>query len=135
MPALESLPGKIGPYRLLEKIGEGGMGVVYLARDAQNRTAAVKVLGPLVADDPDARRRLFREVETMLRVRSPYVAEVLDADVTGPAPYIATQYVPRPHSRRRRPHRRAAARGRARPARRRARVGTRRDPRGRRRAP
>jgi predicted Ser/Thr protein kinase len=94
MPALESLPGKIGPYRLLEKIGEGGMGVVYLARDAQNRTAAVKVLGPLVADDPDARRRLFREVETMLRVRSPYVAEVLDADVTGPAPYIATQYVP-----------------------------------------
>jgi Protein kinase domain len=94
MPALESLPGKIGPYRLLEKIGEGGMGVVYLARDAQNRTAAVKVLGPLVADDPDARRRLVREVETMLRVRSPYVAEVLDADVTGPAPYIATRYVP-----------------------------------------
>ncbi|HEX6448681.1 MAG TPA: serine/threonine-protein kinase [Trebonia sp.] len=94
MPALESLPGKIGPYRLLEKIGEGGMGVVYLARDAQNRTAAVKVLGPLVADDPDARRRLHREVETMLRVRSPYVAEVLDADVTGPAPYIATRYVP-----------------------------------------
>src|ERR1700751_315287 len=94
MPALESLPGKIGPYRLLEKIGEGGMGVVYLARAAQNRTAAVKVLGPLVADDPDARRRLFREVETMLRVRSPYVAEVLDADVTGPAPDIAPQYVP-----------------------------------------
>jgi len=94
MPALESLPGKIGPYRLLEQIGEGGMGVVYLARDAQNRPAAVKVLGPLVADDPDARRRLYREVETMRRVRSPYVAEVLDADITGPAPYIATQYVP-----------------------------------------
>jgi predicted Ser/Thr protein kinase len=94
MPALESLPGKIGPYRLLEKIGEGGMGVVYLARDEHNRTAAVKVLGPLVSDDPDARRRLAREVETMLRVRSPYVAEVLDADVHGPAPYIATRYVP-----------------------------------------
>jgi protein kinase-like protein len=94
MPALESLPGKIGPYRLLEKIGEGGMGVVYLARDPQNRTAAVKVLGPLVSGDPDARRRLVREVETMRRVRSPYVAEVLHADVTGPAPYIATRYVP-----------------------------------------
>jgi len=93
MPALESLPGKIGPYRLLEKIGEGGMGVVYLARDKQNRTAAVKVLGPLVADDPDARRRLAREVETMRRVRSPHVAEVLDADITGPSPYVATRYV------------------------------------------
>ncbi|MBO0803547.1 MAG: serine/threonine protein kinase, partial [Nocardiopsaceae bacterium] len=93
MPALESLPGKIGPYRLLEKIGEGGMGVVYLARDAQNRLAAVKVLGPLVAGDPGARRRLVREVETMRRVRSPYVAEILDADVAGPVPYIATRYV------------------------------------------
>jgi hypothetical protein len=93
MPALESLPGKIGPYRLLEKIGEGGMGVVYLARDAENRTVAVKVLGPSVAGDPDARRRLAREVDTMRRVRSPYVAEILDADVTGPSPYIATRYV------------------------------------------
>ena len=93
MPALESHPGKIGPYRLLEKIGEGGMGVVYLARDAQNRTVAVKVLGPAVSDDPNARRRLAREVETMRRVRSPNVAEILNADVTGPSPYIATRYV------------------------------------------
>jgi predicted Ser/Thr protein kinase len=94
MPALESLPGKIGPYRLLEKIGEGGMGVVYLARDADHRAVAVKVLGPAVTDDPNARRRLQREVETMRRVRSPNVAEILDADVTGPSPYIATRYVP-----------------------------------------
>jgi hypothetical protein len=94
MPALESLPGKIGPYRLLEKIGEGGMGVVYLARDAENRPVAVKVLGPAVTGDPNARRRLFREVETMRRVRSPYVAEILHADVGGPAPYIVTRYVP-----------------------------------------
>jgi predicted Ser/Thr protein kinase len=92
MPALEKL-GKIGPYRLLEKIGEGGMGVVYLARDTENRPVAVKVLGPAVAGDPDARRRLAREVDTMRRVRSPYVAEILDADVTGKSPYIATRYV------------------------------------------
>jgi hypothetical protein len=94
MPALESLPGKIGPYRLLEKIGEGGMGVVYLARDAESRPVAVKALGPAVTGDPNARRRLAREVETMRRVRSPYVAEILDADVNGPAPYIVTRYVP-----------------------------------------
>jgi predicted Ser/Thr protein kinase len=94
MRALESLPGRIGPYRPLEKIGEGGMGVVYLARDAENRTVALKVLGPAVTDDPNARRRLVREVETMRRVRSPNVAEILAADVTGPSPYIATRYVP-----------------------------------------
>src|SRR5215471_4684942 len=94
MRALESLPGKIGPYRLIEKIGQGGMGVVYLARDAEGRPVAVKVLGPAVTEDPNARRRLFREVETMRRVRSRYVAEILDADVGGPSPYIVTRYVP-----------------------------------------
>jgi serine/threonine protein kinase len=96
MPALDSLPRKIGPYRVLEKIGEGGMGVVYLASDAGNRPVAVKVLGPAVAGDPDARLRLAREVETMRRVRSRHVAQVLDADVTGPSPYIVTRYVPGP---------------------------------------
>jgi serine/threonine kinase PknH len=94
MPALDALPGKIGPYRLLDKIGEGGMGVVYLARDAEGRPVAVKVLGPAVTEDPNARRRLYREVETMRRVRSRFVAEILDADVTGPSPYIVTRYVP-----------------------------------------
>jgi hypothetical protein len=94
MPALDSLPRKIGPYRLVEKIGEGGMGVVYLARDAEGRPVAVKVLGPAVAGDPNARRRLLREVETMRRVRCRYVAEILDADVSGDSPYIVTRYVP-----------------------------------------
>jgi predicted Ser/Thr protein kinase len=94
MPALDALPSKIGPYRLLDKIGEGGMGVVYLARDAESRPVAVKILGPAVAADPNARRRLLREVETMRRVHSRYVAEIIDADVTGDAPYIVTRYVP-----------------------------------------
>jgi hypothetical protein len=79
---------------LHEKIGEGGMGVVYLASDLENRPVAVKVLGPAVAGDPNARRRLAREVETMRLVRSRNVAEILDADVDGPAPYIVTRYVP-----------------------------------------
>jgi len=93
MPALESLPRKIGPYRVIEKIGEGGMGVVYLARDTGNRQVAVKVLGPAVAGDPDARRRLAREVETMSRIRSRYVAQILGADVDCASPYIVTRYV------------------------------------------
>ena len=94
MTPAEHTPGRLGPYRLLDRIGEGGMGVVYLGRDPEQRSVAVKVLRPAVAGDPNARRRLAREVETMRRVRSPYVAEVLDTDVTSETPYIVTRYVP-----------------------------------------
>jgi serine/threonine protein kinase len=96
MPATERLPGTLGPYRLLDRLGEGGMGVVHLARDPEGRLVAVKVLHPLGTEGPNARRRLGREVETMRRVRSPYVAEVLDADVTGEFPYIVTRFVAGP---------------------------------------
>ncbi|MER5322065.1 serine/threonine-protein kinase [Streptosporangium roseum] len=85
---------RLGPYRLLRRLGEGGMGVVHLAVDPQGRQVAVKVLRAEVAGDDVARRRLSREVETMRRVRSEHIAEVLDADVTGHRPYIVTRYVP-----------------------------------------
>jgi predicted Ser/Thr protein kinase len=93
MTAQNHTGDKLGPYRLLERLGEGGMGVVYLAADPDHRKVAVKALRPVVAADPNARRRLAREVETMRRVRSPYVAEVIDADVTCDPPYIVTRYV------------------------------------------
>ena len=96
MPATEHLPGTLGPYRLQDRLGEGGMGVVHRARDREGRLVAVKVLHPLGTDGVNARRRLAREVETMRRVRSPYVAEVLDADVTGEYPYIVTRFVAGP---------------------------------------
>jgi serine/threonine protein kinase len=80
----------------MDRLGEGGMGVVHLARDPAGGLVAVKVLHVLSAEDPNARRRLGREVETMRRVRSPYVAEVLDADVTGEFPYIVTRFVAGP---------------------------------------
>jgi serine/threonine protein kinase len=85
---------RLGPYRLLRRLGEGGMGVVHLALDPHGRQVAVKVLRPEVAGDDVARRRLSREVETMRRVRNPHIAEVVDADVTGQRPYIVTRYVP-----------------------------------------
>jgi Protein kinase domain len=94
MTAEDQMPGRLGPYSLLGRLGEGGMGVVFLARDASGQTAAVKVLRSVVAEEPVARRRLAREVETMRRVRSPYVAEVIDADLAGDTPYIVTRYVP-----------------------------------------
>jgi predicted Ser/Thr protein kinase len=94
MAAQDRIPDRLGPYRLRERIGEGGMGAVYLARDRDRRMVAVKVLHSRVAEEPNARRRLAREVEAMRRVHSPFVAEVLDADVTGKFPYIVTRYVP-----------------------------------------
>lgn len=87
-------PERLGPYRLLRRIGEGGMGVVYLAVDDAGRSVAVKVLHPAMAAEGNARQRLAREVQTMRLVRSKYVAEVVDADLDGAQPYIVTQYVP-----------------------------------------
>jgi Protein kinase domain len=96
MPATDRLPGTLGPYRLQDRLGEGGMGVVHLAHDPQGGLVAVKVLQPATTESANARLRLAREVETMRRVRSAFVAEVLDADVAGEFPYIVTRYVPGP---------------------------------------
>ncbi|GLY13377.1 hypothetical protein Kisp01_03930 [Kineosporia sp. NBRC 101677] len=70
------------------------MGVVHLGLDPNGKAVAVKVLRPHVAGDPDARRRLAREVATLRRVRHPRVAGVLDADVESDVPYIVTSFVP-----------------------------------------
>ncbi len=88
--------GHLGPYRLLHRLGEGGMGVVHLGLDRAGRAVAIKVLRAHVAHDPDARARLKREVSSLLRVRHPLVAEVLDADVDGDRPYVVTRFVPGP---------------------------------------
>jgi serine/threonine protein kinase len=90
-------PGqRIGPYRLIQQLGEGGMGVVYLALDPSGRAVALKVLREHIAHDSEARDRLRREVETLALVRDARVAAVLDADTEGPRPYIVTRYIPGP---------------------------------------
>ncbi|HEX9030449.1 MAG TPA: serine/threonine-protein kinase [Streptosporangiaceae bacterium] len=94
MRVQDAAPERLGPYRLVRRLGEGGMGVVYLAVDDSGSSVAVKALHPGMAQEENARRRLAREVETMRRVRSQYVAEVLDADLDGSPPYIVTRYVP-----------------------------------------
>jgi serine/threonine protein kinase len=86
----------LGSYRLVQRLGEGGMGVVHLALDRHGKAVAIKVLRPHVAHDPAARARLSREVETLRRIRSPRVAPVIDADVDGDRPFIVTRYVPGP---------------------------------------
>jgi hypothetical protein len=87
---------KVGPYRLVETLGEGGMGVVHLALDPHGRAVALKLLRPHVAHDPAARTRLAREVTVLSRIRDPRVATVIDADLEGERPYLVTRYVPGP---------------------------------------
>jgi serine/threonine protein kinase len=87
---------RLGEYRLVQRLGEGGMGVVHLALDRHGRAVAIKVLRQHIAHDPDARARLTREVSTLSRITSPRVAPIIDADVDGPTPYIVTRYVPGP---------------------------------------
>jgi serine/threonine protein kinase len=94
MRVQDRTPECLGPYRLVRRLGEGGMGVVYLAVDSSDVPVALKALHPGLAQESNARRRMGREVETMQRVRSRYVAEVLDADLDGDPPYIVTRYVP-----------------------------------------
>ncbi len=89
----EALAERLGPYRLIQRIGEGGMGVVHLALDPHGRAVAVKVLRPHVAHDPEARARLEREVATLGRIRHPRVAPVIDCDLSGARPYIVTRYI------------------------------------------
>ena len=86
----------IGPYRLIEQLGEGGMGVVHLALAPSGRAVAIKVLRAHIAHDHEARSRLAREVQTLARVQDARVAAVLDADTEGLRPYIVTRYIPGP---------------------------------------
>jgi hypothetical protein len=84
----------VGGYTLLTRIGEGGMGVVHLARRGDGPRVALKVLRPQVIGDDEARRRLEREVSSLRRITSKWVAEIVDADPWAPVPYVATRYVP-----------------------------------------
>lgn len=89
-------PHTIGAYRLLGRLGAGGMGRVYLGRSAGGRTVAVKVVHPHFALDEQFRARFRREVEAARRVGAQWTAPVLDADPDAPVPWVATGYVAGP---------------------------------------
>lgn len=89
-------PRTIGAYRLLGRLGAGGMGRVYLGRSAGGRTVAVKIVHPHFAADEEFRARFRREVEAARRVGGEWTAPVLDADPAAAVPWVATGYVAGP---------------------------------------
>ncbi|MEV2212406.1 bifunctional serine/threonine-protein kinase/ABC transporter substrate-binding protein [Streptomyces sp. NPDC050997] len=89
-------PSRLGGHRLLGRLGAGGMGVVYLARTGAGELAAVKVIQPEFAEQPEFRARFRREAACAGRVDSPWVVPVLGADAEAEAPWLATAFVPGP---------------------------------------
>ncbi|MGW7417213.1 serine/threonine-protein kinase [Streptomyces sp. NPDC054863] len=95
-PLPRSGPARVGPYRLLGKLGAGGMGEVYLARSEGGRTVAVKLVRAELASEPEFRRRFAREVAAARRVGGRWTAAVLDADTDAAEPWVATAYIAGP---------------------------------------
>ncbi|MFF6874751.1 serine/threonine-protein kinase [Streptomyces sp. NPDC012474] len=88
--------GSIGAYRLLARLGAGGMGQVYLARSERGRTVAVKLVREELAAQEEFRERFRQEVQAARRVGGYWTAPVLDADTEAAVPWVATGYVAGP---------------------------------------
>ncbi|QLJ03438.1 serine/threonine-protein kinase [Streptomyces sp. NEAU-sy36] len=94
MPLQKDDPRSIGGYRLLDRLGAGGMGMVYRGRARSGREVAVKVVHARYAQDPVFRARFRQEIEAARRVSGAFTAAVVDADPEAESPWMATQYVP-----------------------------------------
>jgi outer membrane protein assembly factor BamB len=94
MAALEpGDPLHIGRYRLLRRLGEGGMGLVYLGVSPAGRAVAIKVVRPELAADQEFRARFRAEAEAAQRVSGAFTSPVVDAEPDGTVPWLATAYV------------------------------------------
>src|SRR6266545_524983 len=92
-PAVAGDPAAIGPYRVLGRLGAGGMGTVYLAQSPAGARVAIKIIRPELAGDAAFLDRFRREVAAARRVAGFCTAQVLDANLDGPTPYLVTEYV------------------------------------------
>ncbi|MFI6644344.1 serine/threonine-protein kinase [Streptomyces sp. NPDC050504] len=89
-------PARIGAYRIVGRLGAGGMGQVYLARTDRGRTVAIKLVRQELAEQQEFRDRFRAEVGAARRVGGRLTAAVLDADTEADVPWVATAYVPGP---------------------------------------
>ncbi|NUH40892.1 PQQ-binding-like beta-propeller repeat protein [Streptomyces samsunensis] len=94
MPLATGDPESIGGYALVDRLGQGGMGVVYLARAASGRQVAIKLVHEQYARDEEFRTRFRQEVAAARRVSGAFTAPVVDADPEADRPWMATLYVP-----------------------------------------
>ncbi|MEU0990750.1 serine/threonine-protein kinase [Streptomyces sp. NPDC005953] len=90
-------PAAIGPYRVTGRLGEGGMGQVYLAESRGGRRVAVKVVRPEIAADPNFRERFSREIHAAKAVGGFWTAPIVDADPDAATPWVASDYIAAPN--------------------------------------
>jgi len=90
-----ALPAELGRFRLVEKLGEGGMGAVYRGEDrADGNQVAVKVLGAGAINHPQSRQRFAKEARLLARITSPYVAKLFEFDDARGSGFLVTEFVP-----------------------------------------
>jgi len=89
-------PQQLGVYRLIGRLGAGGMGSVYLGETPTGQHVAVKVIRPELSSDPGFRARFRSEVKRARQVPPFCTAEVLDADADHDTPYLVVEYVDGP---------------------------------------
>ncbi|MEU1176285.1 PQQ-binding-like beta-propeller repeat protein [Streptomyces sp. NPDC005820] len=94
MPLHKDDPKALGGYRIVDRLGSGGMGVVYLGRSRSGREVAVKLVHAQYAEDAVFRARFRQEIEAVRKVSGAFTAPVVDADPEAVRPWMATQYVP-----------------------------------------
>ncbi|MGW0839233.1 protein kinase domain-containing protein [Streptomyces sp. NPDC002787] len=87
-------PRSVGGYKVVDRLGNGGMGVVYRARARSGREVAVKVVHAQYAQDAVFRTRFRQEIEAVRKVSGAFTAAVVDSDPEAARPWMATQYVP-----------------------------------------
>lgn len=95
-PAHPGDPKRIGPYRIIGRLGSGGMGIVHAALDPRGTRVAVKAVHQPLAQDPEFRARFRREVALSSRVQGPCLVPLLAADPEAAGPWLATEYIPGP---------------------------------------
>ncbi|MBS0264081.1 MAG: serine/threonine protein kinase [Planctomycetes bacterium] len=89
------IPERIGPYQILEKIGSGGMGNVYLGKESQTgQVAAVKVLSASLARETGFRDRFHREIEAMKKLQNAHIVTLYGSGSEGENYYYSMEYVP-----------------------------------------
>jgi predicted hydrocarbon binding protein len=92
LPALTGDLGRLGGYRVVNFLGQGGMGMVFRAIDQRlDRPVALKVLDPQLAAEQSMRQRFFREAKAMASVRSDHVVNVFEVGTAASLPYLAME--------------------------------------------
>ncbi len=88
-------PRLVSHYEILEKLGEGGMGVVYRALDLRlGRPVALKFLSSHLLASEDARNRFFQEARAIAALNHPHIATLYEADAEEETPFLALEYLP-----------------------------------------